>query len=519
MPDAATSMSGSAETSAGETAQPLPVSTRLGSAVSAKTMANPGYSGIYPLSDGRDAFAARSVLAKVAERTLDVQYYIWHGDLSGTLLFHDLLEAAERGVHVRLLLDDNNTAGLDPTLAALDTHPNVEVRLFNPFRMRRWRYLNYLTDFARLNRRMHNKSFTADGQASIVGGRNIGDEYFDAGGATLFNDLDVLAVGPVVGAVVGDFERYWNCGSSHPAGEVLPSVDAETRAGLAAVAHRVMARPEASRYVEALAQTSFMEDLEDGSLEFVWAEAQLISDDPAKGLGRAPPRSLLLNRLQATLKSATSGLHLVSPYFVPLSRGVASMIELAGQGVDVTVLTNAFEATDVAAVHAGYAKRRKALLAGGVRLFEQKRTASVTGGSKRRVWRGPSAKGPTSIGGSNPGRGLSTSSLHAKTFAIDGKRCFIGSMNLDPRSAQLNTELGFLIESPAIARTIEQAFDDRIPDNAYEVRLAASGRLQWIEAGGGSDGADLRHDTEPGMTPWQRLGLMVLAMLPIEWLL
>ena len=484
-----------------------------------KTRANPGCSGIYPLVDGRDAFAARSVLANVAERTLDVQYYIWHGDMSGTLLFHDLLGAAERGVRVRLLLDDNNTAGLDPTLAALDTHPNVEVKLFNPFRMRRWRYLNFLTDFSRLNRRMHNKSFTADGQASIVGGRNVGDEYFDAGGAMLFNDLDVLAVGPVVAAVASDFERYWNSASSHPAGEVLPGVDAQTRARLAAAAHRVMGRPEASSYVEALARTSFMEDLEDGSLEFVWAEAKLISDDPAKGLGRAPSRSLLMNRLEATLKSAASELHLVSPYFVPMAAGLASMVELAGRGVNVTVLTNAFEATDVAAVHAGYAKRRKALLAGGIRLFEQKRTTSGVGGGKRRVLRGPAAKGPTAIGGSNPGRSLSTSSLHAKTFAIDGKRCFIGSLNLDPRSARLNTELGFLIDSPAIARAIEQAFDDRIPDNAYEVRLAASGKLEWIEAGGGSDGGELRHDTEPGMTLWQRLGLAVLAMLPIEWLL
>lgn len=503
------------------TAPPLadPSKTRLGAAVSPMADANPGCSGIYPLVDGRDAFAARSRLAQMADSTLDVQYYIWHGDMSGTLLFHDLLGAAERGVRVRLLLDDNNTAGLDATMAALDTHPNIEVRLFNPFSMRRWRYLNFLTDFSRLNRRMHNKSFTADRRATIVGGRNVGDEYFDAGGAVLFNDLDVLAVGPVVDAVASDFERYWNCASAHRASEVLASVDAEMRAKVEATARHVMAQPEAARYLDALAQTSFMEDLQDGSLEFIWANARMVSDDPAKGLGRAPPKSLLLHRLEATLKSPRSQLHLVSPYFVPTKAGVASLGELAGRGVQTTVLTNSFEATDVAAVHAGYAKRRKALLAHGVKLFEQKRTASAGTRGKRRVLRGPKSKGPTAIGGSNPGRSVSTSSLHAKTFAIDGKRAFVGSFNFDPRSARLNTELGFLIESPEMAQAIAHAFADRIPDNAYEVRLGPGGELQWIEGDDEADGGERRHDSEPGMTFWQRLGVKLLALLPIEWLL
>jgi len=185
-----------------------PLDTRLGAAVRPLTQARDGLSGIAPLQDGRDAFAARALLADAAERSLDVQYYIWRGDMSGTLLFAALHRAAERGVRVRLLLDDNNTLGLDPILAALNRHPNIAVRLFNPFKHRRWRFVDFLSDFGRVNRRMHNKSFTADNQVAILGGRNVGDEYFGAGNDTLFVDLDVLAVGPVVNDVSRDFERY-----------------------------------------------------------------------------------------------------------------------------------------------------------------------------------------------------------------------------------------------------------------------------------------------------------------------
>jgi len=183
--------------------------TRLGKAISPRVEAHPGLSGIHPLHDPHDAFAARVLLARAAERSLDVQYYIWHKDLSGTLLLKALRDAADRGVRVRLLLDDNNTSGLDAALAALDAHPNIEVRLFNPFTsFRSLRALGYLTDFSRLNRRMHNKSFTADNQATIIGGRNVGDEYFGATSASvLFVDLDVLAVGPAVRAVSDDFDR------------------------------------------------------------------------------------------------------------------------------------------------------------------------------------------------------------------------------------------------------------------------------------------------------------------------
>ena len=196
----------------------------LGKAALPMVQAHPGKSGVFALADGRDAFAARVLLADASECSLDVQYYIWNGDKTGTLLFEALRRAADRGVRVRLLLDDNNIAGLDTVLAALNSHPNIEVRLFNPFMHRRWRVLSFLTDFRRLNRRMHNKSFIVDRQACIIGGRNVGDEYFDAGQGLSFVDLDVLAIGTVVEDVSVDFERYWTSESSYPAERVLARV-------------------------------------------------------------------------------------------------------------------------------------------------------------------------------------------------------------------------------------------------------------------------------------------------------
>src|SRR3989449_2744054 len=418
------------------------------------------------------------------------------------MLFAALRRAADRGVQVRLLLDDNNTAGLDPVLAALDAHPNIAVRLFNPFRVRRWRLLGYLTDFKRLNRRMHNKSFTADGQVTVIGGRNVGDEYFDAGQAPWFVDLDVLAIGPVVSDVSRDFERYWASASSVPAARVLAGATATSIAGVAADAARAELHPDAAAYREALARSSFVRDLLAHRLTFDWAGTRMLSDDPAKGLGRAPEDALLWHRLEEILRAPMRELRLVSPYFVPGSAGVEALAVMARQGVKVAVLTNALEATDVTVVHAGYAQRRKSLLAAGITLFELKRGSS---GSRKRVdWTGRS------------GSGSSASSLHAKTFAVDRSRVFVGSFNFDPRSARLNTEMGFVIDSAALAQKMEVVLSSRFLASAYEVRLSDTGQLYWIER---REGEWVQHDTEPGTSFWQRLEVWLMSMLPIEWLL
>lgn len=472
--------------------------TRADRIITPLTQAHPHESGLVAMDEGRDAFAARVALADAAERTLDAQYYIWHNDMSGALLFEALHRAADRGVRVRLLLDDNNTNGLDVVLAALNSHPNINVRLFNPFRHRRWRALGYVTDFARLNRRMHNKSFTVDGTVTIIGGRNVGDEYFDAGGEMSFVDLDVLAIGPVAREVETDFERYWTSDSAWPAERVLAQVSPAVISELAAAAIRVEHDPAAATYMRALARQPFVRDLLAGDLQFEWAVTHLVSDDPAKGLGSAAEDDLLWGRLRRGLGRPVQELELVAAYFVPTAAGVEYFVALAKEGVKVTILTNSLAATDVAVVHAGYAKWRKPLLKAGVSLFELK---------------------PSSAPRTVRDRGLtghSASSLHAKVFSVDCSRVFIGSFNFDPRSLHLNTEMGFVIDSGPLARTVAEMFAEKIRPRAYEVGLGDGGALQWTDERGGKK---IVHDDEPGAGFWRRLSVAIAERLPVEWLL
>jgi len=474
-----------------------PASTApLRRAVAPLLEAHPGLDGVYPLQEGRSAFAARMLLADAATHSLDLQYYIWHGDLTGTLLFDAVRRAADRGVRVRLLLDDTNTWGVEPLLTALDAHPGIEVRLFNPLRPPRWRALGVLTDFRRLNRRMHGKSFTADGAVTITGGRNIGDEYFEAGEDLSFADLGVLVVGPAVAAVQELFERFWTSRHAVPLAQLLTAEPVDLAARAAELEHEAAA----AEYRRVLHVSTLARDLLDGALPFEWTTARLVADEPTK-LDRAPEGSTMIGRLVEALGVPRHELHVISSYFVPSPGGVWAFAELARQGVRVQTLTNSLESTDVAAVHAGYAKYRRALLRAGVRLFEFRSRGST------REWR---------LRGSGVTRG-SAASLHAKALAVDGVRAYVGSFNLDPRSAALNTELGFVIESPALARGIARAFEERVPDVAFEVRLAPDGRsLRWVERT--PDGEVIR-TREPGASLARRIFVRVLSWLPVEWLL
>lgn len=476
---------------------------------------HPGLSGVRLLNDGRTAFAARVALARAAKRTLDLQYYIWRGDLSGSLLLHETRLAADRGVRVRLLLDDNGTGGLDAPLAALDRHPGIEVRLFNPFVIRRPKFLGYLADFSRLNRRMHNKSFTADGAATIVGGRNVGDEYFGAADQGLFADLDALAVGPVVGDVQADFDRYWRSASAYPAARILPAILPRRVDEIAAAAALASREPQAREYMQAVATLPFGEQLKAGALDFTWAPVRMVSDDPAKALGRAPERASLMAALRRAIETPTRSLDLVSGYFVPTDAGMEAFAGIARRGVPVRVLTNAWEATDVGLVHVGYAPRREALLRSGVRLFELRRPddgGKAVLGTPRLLGTG-SGSGSSDSGTALPS---SITTLHAKTFAVDGRGLFVGSFNFDPRSIHLNTELGFLIDSPSLAAAVTARFTDQAPRRAYEVVLSPAGDLNWIERDGRRE---IRHSVEPGTDMFQRTAIRVLSWLPIEWML
>jgi cardiolipin synthase C len=398
-------------------------------------------------------------------------------------------------VRVRLLLDDNSTRGLDPALAALDAHPNIEVRLFNPYANRGFRLGELITDFSRLNRRMHNKSLTADNAATIVGGRNIGDEYFGAQGHVEFADLDVLAVGAVVPEVSKAFDAYWNSESAYPAAALLPPAQPDSAAQVRNAWAALQQDPKASGYLEALRTTALVQQLVAGTLPFEWTQARVIQDDPAKVL-HPPERSELhmLPRLTAALGEPARELDLISPYFVPTKQGTAALTTLAARGVKVRVLTNSLSATDVTPVHAGYAKYREALLRGGVLLYELKPSEQRDEREKR------------DVGGS------SDASLHAKTFAVDRSRIYVGSFNLDPRSSRLNTEMGVVVESSRLATRLSAGLDELLPKVAYEVRLSADGGLEWREG-------DVVHRSEPGAGVLQRLWIGFLSILPIEWLL
>ena len=436
------------------------------------------------MTNARDAFAARVLLADAADTSLDVQYYIWHGDQTGYLLFEALWRAAERGVRVRLLLDDNNTGGLDGTIAALDSHPNIEVRLYNPLANRSVRSLNYVTDFSRVNRRMHNKSFTVDNQATVVGGRNVGNEYFAAGSGVWYEDLDVIAVGPVVRDVSDAFDLYWNSASAYPAASLLRAAPPEAAGALQDKFTAVRADPVSVSYIEALRDTPLVRQLLTGNLPFEWTTVRLLDDDPAKTLDtRGRTDVLLLSSLVEVLDPPQASLDLVSPYFVPGEGGTRTFVALAKRGVKVRALVNSLATTDVSAVHAGYKKRRHELLEAGVVLYEMKPAA-----------REPGAGTDEKHG---PG-GSSSASLHAKTFAVDGSRIFVGSFNFDPRSARLKHRDGAPDRQPHARRAAHAVL--RQGYSTGRLRSAACGRRATAWNGSSARPAgEQRYDTEPGV--------------------
>jgi len=473
-----------------------PPQSTLRAAIDPLAASHPGLSGIYPLKDGPGALAARVALVNAAASSIDVQYYIWHDDTTGDLMFDALRRAADRGVRIRLLLDDLTTrGGLDPLLAALAAHPSAEVRLFNPFRQRTLRAFGYITDSSRLNHRMHNKSLTVDGVVTVVGGRNIADEYFQAGEGLGYVDLDVLAVGEVVRDVARSFDEFWGSDSSYPASLLLKAAQPEDRARLAGLGEHARSAPGAERYTRAVRDSPLARDLASGKLPFTWASTHLVVDDPAKGLGKSAQGADLAQRLEQVLNRRVSEEFLiVSPFFVPRPIGRDMLVRVAQRGVKIRVLTNGAESADVDAACAAYRSYRKDLLKSGVDLFELKRKSAGTQAKETQV---------------------ASTSLHAKTFAIDRRLIYIGSFNFDPRSARLNTEIGLVIDSPELADNLSQAFDDVIPRVAYQLQLDAGGDIVWLEQAEGG-GQARRLTEEPGAGFWRRGWLGFLALLPIE---
>lgn len=483
--------------------------TWLARATQPGSEAHPGLTAILPLATGLEAFAARVALIRAAQRSVDLQYYIWHRDLTGKLLLSEVLAAADRGVRIRLLVDDNGIGGMDPLLAAADAHPSIEVRIFNPFPTRRAKWFGFLTDFKRVNRRMHSKSLTADAMVSVVGGRNVGDEYFGAGGGTSFADLDVVAVGPIPGEVGAEFDRFWNSDVVWPVSALIaPATPADVE-HFRDEGRKLAVAPEAKAYEDSIRDSTTVRDIGERIAGIEWVRARLFSDDPDKAKGKTPDSSLLFGRLMRALPAPARHFDLVSPYFVPTKTGAEALANLAKSGVGVRILTNSLQANDVAVVHAGYAKWRRTLLDAGVELYELRPLdqPSGSGGSGGR-------------GGSDSGGGVmgsSRASLHAKTFTIDGRELFIGSFNFDPRSARLNTELGVVIQDSALAGQMRSYLGEQMPRLAWHVTIGPDNRMRWssVDASGQ---ADVRN-SEPD-TPWyERAFLRVVSWLPVDWLL
>jgi len=475
-------------------------STTLGRFVLTTPAPQDGNSGVLALVDGPDAFAARVALIRAAELALDVQYYIWQRDATGLILLEELRKAAERGVRIRLLLDDNGTSGLDDELAALDALPNVEVRLFNPFILRTLKPLGYAFDFVRLNRRMHNKSLTADGAVSILGGRNIGDVYFGFGGGVQFLDVDVMVAGPAAADIEVDFDRYWQSHSAHPIARIVGGGGEHSLDCLVAAATQAARSEEGSTYAERLQNSDLVKRIMAGTLNLEWADVTLVSDDPAKGLGKARTRDLLFPQLMKLVSTPALSVDLVSAYFIPGKTFSERLKRLAEGGVRVRVMTNSQAATDVVVVHSAYVKYRPQLLRSGVELYELKPEHTT---QDEAAMRGLA--------------GSSRASLHSKTLAVDEQRIFIGSFNFDPRSVLLNTEMGVLVESPRMAKALAAAFTDGFQAASYVPALDRDGEVVWDETR--PDGTRIRHEVEPGTSALSRFFMRVIGLLPIEWLL
>lgn len=471
--------------------------TPLGRMMIAGGAAHPGQSGVIPLYNGHDALVSRLALVDAAVQSIDMQYYIWHGDTSGMLLLDALDRAAKRGVRVRLLLDDNGIHGLDPILAALNARENFQIRLFNPSPLRRPKMLGYAFDFFRMNRRMHNKSIVVDGAVSIIGGRNIGDEYFQLGDDIFFVDLDVLATGAIVPETAAVFDAYWNSQSVFELERIVTGPG--DPAGFAARVAAVKDSTEAAQLQGAMQNS--MERFASGGLTPEWAKVQLVADDPAKGQGIATRDQLMITRLGSILGRIEQKLDLVSAYFIPGQEGTRYFGDLARDGKTVRVLTNALNTTDVPMVHSGYTKYRRELLRAGATLYELKLRGEMTPEAGFQV---------------NP-LGFSGGSLHAKTFAVDDARVFIGSFNFDPRSAMLNCEMGFLIDSPTLAQGIGAIFDGPVATVSYRPELTPEDKMVWQEIR--SDGTRVTYQEEPGATWFQQIMLVVMGLLPVEWML
>lgn len=468
------------------------------------TQMSQGLTAYLALDDAFISIASRLHLINKAKYNIDLQYYIWENDSIGHLMLAELLKAADRGVKVRLLIDDQNGTKLDATLKQLAAHPNFEIKLFNPYKFRKLRVIDYAFRLKHINHRMHNKLIIADGAIAVTGGRNISREYFDASDNFQFTDMDILFYGTAVQHANDVFHEFWNDNLSYSVPQLLGNGNQEQLAKLRQYYELTALQKDQLKKRIELAEKQINKHLKDRPIN--WAKAHFIADSPDKIRGAATHNHLIYSQMLNIMGEPKQHLELVSAYFVPTRKGTDYLVNLSKNDVRIRILTNSFLANDVAVVHAFYQKYRHDLLQNGIKLYEFKPYIE----RNKRTWY------EVVTGNVIPAKGKNTSSLHAKFFDIDGI-VFIGSFNFDPRSANLNSEVGLVVESDVLQKYISKSLDQYLPQIAYELKLNKQGEIIWLDQH--KDGSIVEYKHDPETTKFQRFAMQVVSYLPIEWMM
>jgi len=463
-----------------------------------------GLTAYLALDDAFISIASRLHLINKAQHNIDLQYYIWEDDSIGHLMLAELLKAADRGVKVRLLIDDQNGTKLDATLKQLAAHPNFEIKLFNPYKFRKLRVIDYAFRLKHINQRMHNKLIIADGAIAVTGGRNISREYFDASDNFQFTDMDILFYGTAVQHANDIFHEFWNDNLSYSVPQLLGDGNQEQLSKLRQYYELTALQKDQLKKRIELAEKQINKHLKDRPIN--WAKAHFIADSPNKIRGEATNDQLIYSQMLNIMGEPKQHLELVSAYFVPTRKGTDYLVNLSKNDVRIRILTNSFLANDVAVVHAFYQKYRHDLLQNGIKLYEFKPYIERT----KRTWY------EVVTGNVIPAKGKNTSSLHAKFFDIDGM-VFIGSFNFDPRSANLNSEVGLVVESDVLQKYISKSLDQYLPQIAYELKLNKQGEIIWLDQH--KDGSIVEYKHDPETTKFQRFAMQAVSYLPIEWMM
>ena len=468
------------------------------------TQMSQGLTAYLALDDAFSSIASRLHLINKAKYNIDLQYYIWENDSIGHLMLAELLKAADRGVKVRLLIDDQNGTKLDATLKQLAAHPNFEIKLFNPYKFRKLRVIDYAFRLKHINHRMHNKLIIADGAIAVTGGRNISREYFDASDNFQFTDMDILFYGTAVQHANEVFHEFWNDNLSYSVPQLLGNGNQEQLSKLRQYYELTALQKDQLKKRIELAEKQINKHLKDRPIN--WAKAHFIADSPDKIRGEATNDQLIYSQMLNIMGEPKQHLELVSAYFVPTRKGTDYLVNLSKNDVRIRILTNSFLANDVAVVHAFYQKYRHDLLQNGIKLYEFKPYIE----RNKRTWY------EVVTGNVIPAKGKNTSSLHAKFFDIDGM-VFIGSFNFDPRSANLNSEVGLVVESDVLQKYISKSLDQYLPQIAYELKLNKQGEIIWLDQH--KDGSIVEYKHDPETTKFQRFAMQAVSYLPIEWMM